>query len=210
MPSTTTAEKAALRRALRRRADELSPAQRRSSDEALFARLTALPQWRQADLLLLFHGMGSEPDTARLLPALWAAGRTVGLPRCLPGHGMEFRAVGPDTPLRRHPFGMLEPDEACPLLVPTARSLALVPGVSFDPSGGRLGQGGGYYDRWLAGYPGRTVGLCRACLLSESLALETHDRRVDLVVTEDGLYGPSQSHTTQSGAPGPRSVPECT
>ena len=210
MPSTTTADKAALRRTLRRRAEELSPARRRSSDEARFARLTALPQWRQADVLLLFHGMGSEPDTARLLPALWAAGRTVGLPRCLPGRGMEFRAVGPDTPLRRHPFGMLEPDEACPLLVPTAQSLALVPGVSFDRSGGRLGQGGGYYDRWLAGYPGRTVGLCRACLLSDALVLEPHDRRVDLVVTEEGLYGPSQNRPAQSGAHRPRSGSEDT
>ena len=72
MPSTTTAEKAELRRRARQYLRELSPQVRRASDDALFARFLALPQVEAADTLLLYHGMGGEPDTARLLPALWA------------------------------------------------------------------------------------------------------------------------------------------
>lgn len=89
MPSTTTAEKAELRRRARQYLSGLSPQARRTSDDALFARFLALPQVEAADTLLLYHGMGGEPDTARLLPALWARGKAVCLPRCLPGHGME-------------------------------------------------------------------------------------------------------------------------
>ena len=93
MPSTTTAEKAELRRRARQYLRELSPQARRASDDALFARFLALPQVEAADTLLLYHGMGGEPDTARLLPALWARGKAVCLPRCLPEHAMEARAI---------------------------------------------------------------------------------------------------------------------
>ena len=68
MPSTTTAEKAELRRRARQYLSGLSPQARRTSDDALFARFLALPQVEAADTLLLYHGMGGEPDTARLSP----------------------------------------------------------------------------------------------------------------------------------------------
>ena len=165
MPSTTTAEKAELRRRARQYLRELSPQARRASDDALFARFLALPQVEAADTLLLYHGMGGEPDTARLLPALWARGKAVCLPRCLPGRGLEARLVRPDSALIPHPYGMLEPGEDCPLVGKDAIGLVLVPGLAFDPSGGRLGQGAGFYDRWLADYAGCTAALCRTALL---------------------------------------------
>lgn len=80
MPSTTTAEKAELRRRARQYLRELSPQARRAGDDALFARFLALPQVEAADTLLLYHGMGGEPDTARLLPALWARARRSACP----------------------------------------------------------------------------------------------------------------------------------
>ena len=188
MPSTTTAEKAELRRRARQYLSGLSPQARRTSDDALFARFLALPQVEAADTLLLYHGMGGEPDTARLLPALWARGKAVCLPRCLPGHGMEARLVRPDSALIPHPYGMLEPGEDCPLVGKDAIGLVLVPGLAFDPSGGRLGQGGGFYDRWLADYAGCTAALCRTALLLPQVPRAPHDRGVELVLTEHGLY----------------------
>ena len=133
MPSTTTAEKAELRRRARQYLRELSPQVRRASDDALFARFLALPQVEAADTLLLYHGMGGEPDTARLLPALWARGKAVCLPRCLPGHGLEARLVRPDSALIPHPYGMLEPGEDCPLVGKDAIGLVLVPGPAVPP-----------------------------------------------------------------------------
>lgn len=191
MPSTITAEKAALRRSVRAHLEGLSPQARRESDDALFARFLALPQVEAAGTLLLYHGMGAEPDTSRLFPALWAWGKRLCLPRCLPGHGMEARLIQPDSALVPHRYGMLEPGEDCPPVEGTDIDLVLVPGLAFDRSGGRLGQGGGYYDRWLAGFPGVTAALCRAPLLLEHIPREAHDLPVALVLTEDGLYGPS-------------------
>ena len=191
--STITAEKAALRRRALAWLDALSPAARAASDAALFRRFLSLPQVGSASTVFLYCGMGSEPDTIRLLAPLAAAGKSVCLPRCLSGCRMEARQVLPDSALIRHPYGMLEPGEACPPVPPEEIDLALVPGLVFDRSGGRLGRGGGFYDRWLSGFSGVTAALCRDSLLVDAVPRLPHDLGVDLVLTETGLYGPSLS-----------------
>ena len=184
MPSTITAEKARLRRQALDRLASLSPQARAAGDQALFRRFLALPQVASARTILLYHGMDTEPDTVRLLPPLWELGKRVCLPRCLPGNQMEARLVQRDSPLIRHPYGMLEPGTDCPIILPDQIDLVLVPGLAFDRSGGRLGRGGGYYDRWLSGFPGFTVGLCREGVLQPQVPREAHDQRVDLLLTE--------------------------
>lgn len=156
-------------------------------------------------MLLLYCGMGTEPDTLRLLQSLFSAGKAVCLPRCLPGNQMEARLVQKDSQLVRHPYGMLEPGLDCPVIPAELIDLALIPGLAFDRSGGRLGQGGGYYDRWLAGFSGVRVALCRDGLLYDELPRQEHDLGVDLVVTETGLWGPSAFSHERNGAAGPRS-----
>lgn len=185
MPSTSiTEQKTALRRAVRARLSAMSPEEREESDGILFRRFLALPPLETADRVLLFYGMGTEPDTARLIPALLDRGKEVLLPRCLPGRAMEARRVTGESVLIRHRYGMLEPGEDCPLVEREKIGLILVPGLCFDGWGYRLGQGGGYYDRYLAGYTGVTVGLCRRAVLQEAVPREPHDHPVDLVVTD--------------------------
>ena len=200
MPSTITAEKARLRRQALDWLATLTSQARIAGDEALFRRFLALPQIESVRTVLLYHGMDTEPDTVRLLSPLWDMGKQVCLPRCLPGNQMEARLVQRDSTLVRHPYGMLEPGPDCPLIPPDQIDLVLVPGLAFDRSGGRLGRGGGYYDRRLAGFSGITAALCRDGLLMEAIPRLPHDLGVDLVVTETGLYGPSAPEQKKSGA----------
>ena len=178
----------------------MRPAQRRESDAVLVRRFLALPWTAQADTLLLFCGVGTEPDTGRLLQELWGAGRRVLLPKCLPGRAMEARLVRSGKDLEPGAYGIPEPLESCPVVEKGDIDLILVPALCYDLSRRRLGQGGGYYDRWLAGFSGFTAALCRAPLLLERLPAEGHDLPVALVLTEEGLYGPSAPLTAQSGA----------
>lgn len=188
MPSCTEA-KAVLRAELRRRAAAMDPARRRESERALLARFLALPAAAEAGALLLFAGVGTEPDTRPLLEDLWRRGRGVLLPKCLPGRAMEARRVRGWEELEPGAFGIPEPSDACPAVDKGDIDLILVPALCYDLSRRRLGQGGGYYDRYLAGYTGRTVGLCREGLLQRAVPAEEHDRAVDLVVTEERLLG---------------------
>ena len=74
---------------------------------------------------------------------------------------------------------------------PEKGDLLIVPALCFDRQGYRLGQGGGYYDRYLEKYDGVfTAGLCRAALLMDAVPREEHDRRVDCVVTEENAARP--------------------
>lgn len=189
--STAAEEKRLLRQSAGRALAAMTPEARRRSDDALFARFLALLQVEQADTIFAFWGIpGREPDTARLISALTGRGKRIGLPRMLPGHRMEVRQYSPERPLVPAAFGIWEPGEDCPLLAKEEISLALVPAVCYDRRGYRLGFGGGYYDRWLAGFAGVRVGLCRELVLRDEVPAEPHDSRVDWLLTERESLSP--------------------
>ncbi len=73
---------------------------------------------------------------------------------------------------------------------PEEVEIAVVPGVAFDVVGGRLGQGGGHYDRLLGflDVDCDRVGFCFSCQVVPFVPCEEHDEPVDLVVTERALY----------------------
>ncbi len=88
------------------------------------------------------------------------------------------------------PMGIAQPPQSASLLTP---DVLIVPLVGFTASGDRLGQGGGYYDRWLVEHPGTmTVGLAwDVQLIAEQggLAIEPHDARLDWIITPTRIYG---------------------
>ena len=189
MLSTSIAEqKAALRRKIRGEMKAMTPEERIPGDDALFTRFLTLPQVACAETILIYHGMGAEPDTARLIAPLLSLGKIVALPRCLPGNEMEARSVTSGSQLIRHKYGMLEPGTDCPVVAQGEIDLILVPGLAFDRQCRRLGQGGGFYDRYLETYQGPTVALCRDRFLLDAIPCEAHDRPVDCVAAECGVF----------------------
>jgi 5-formyltetrahydrofolate cyclo-ligase len=106
-----------------------------------------------------------------------------------PGLPLRFRAWRPATVLVPGPFGAEVPNAGA-WLVP---EVLIVPLVAFDPDGGRLGYGGGFYDRTLArlrrdGDP-VAIGFAFAGQQDEDLPCEATDQRLDAVVTEVGVIG---------------------
>lgn len=189
MPSAIADKKQELRRQVRRQLAALTPEELRRSDDDLFAQFLVLPQVEQAKTIFAFWGIpGREPDTSRLVEALLARGKRVGLPRMLPEHRMEIRQYDPACPLVSVSFGILEPGRDCPLLPREEIDLVLVPAVCYDRLGYRLGFGGGYYDRWLEQFHGVRVGLCRRAVLQNRVPAEAHDSRVDLLLTEKEIF----------------------
>ena len=151
----------------------------------MFQAFLSLPEVRQASTFFLFWGIaGLEPDTGSLAASLTRLGKTVCLPRVVPGFGMECRVYRPELPMSVSDFGIQEPTERAPLIRPEEIGLALVPALCYDEGGRRLGFGGGYYDRWLESFSGTTVGLCRECVLQRSLPVEPHDLGVHVLVTD--------------------------
>ena len=173
---------------MRAAASALTETERADSDRALFQRFLCLPSVRQAGTLLLFYGVGQEPATEALFAPLWRQGKRICLPRCLPHRQMEARMVESPEDLTPGVWGIPEPGEHCPKVGREALDLILAPALCYDRRCRRLGQGGGYYDRYLQNFRGVTVGLCRDRLLAEQIPVEPHDLSVDLVLTETDMF----------------------
>lgn len=101
---------------------------------------------------------------------------------------MDFHPVSRLSELTAGAYGIPEPSAHSPSLTAeeTANALCVVPALSVAPSGYRLGYGGGYYDRFLRNFTGRTVCPVYRCMLTEELPFDRYDQRVDLIITEEG------------------------
>ena len=179
-------EKAALRAHIWAELAEMTAGEKAKSDGEMFERFLSLPEVAEAKVFFAFWGIpGREPNTALLIEKLLARGKIVGLPRMLPGRQMEVRRYDPAIPMVKAAFGILEPDTECELIPKEEIDFVLTPAVAYDREGYRMGFGGGYYDRWLEGYEGVKIGLCREKVLREHVPVEPHDAHVDAVVTEE-------------------------
>lgn len=132
-----------------------------------------------------FWPLPGEIDTRALLLALAGRGHRLALPLTpARGAGLSFRRWRPGAPMRPGRFGTLEPADG-QAVQPT---LLLVPLLAFDRRGGRLGYGGGYYDRTLAAAAFATIGCGFAVQEVDRVPTETHDHALDAVATEAGVF----------------------
>jgi 5-formyltetrahydrofolate cyclo-ligase len=181
----------ALRKELIRRRDALPPALRLAKSDAVLKRLVELPEFQRADATFFYITHGSEVDTTLMRQLARELGMRVAAPRSSPGDfSMHFHWLDSDDSLVPGAYGILQPDPATPPAELGPKVVVVVPGVAFDIRGNRIGFGGGYYDRWLAG-PGRgavTVGLAFHEQLMDAVEQEPHDRPVDSLVTDQETY----------------------
>ena len=152
-------------------------------DRALCRNILESPWFQQAKTVMAYMAIPSEPDLGPVIGEIFARGKTLILPRCEPECRLSARRVTSLEGLMPGAFGILEPGPELPEADPVEIDLVLVPGLAFDRTGRRLGQGKGYYDRFLSSCPGRTMGVCRRTV--EEIPTEDHDIRMDAVVTED-------------------------
>ena len=137
------------------------------------------------ETVALYRAMGSELDTDALAIALHQSGRRLCLPVVIERDAaMIFRAWAPGEPLELDAAGCPAPLPLSEIVTP---DLILTPLLAFDAHGGRLGQGGGYYDRTFAVLTEAVrVGFAYAGQQVERLTLEPHDMRLHGVLTEKG------------------------
>jgi 5-formyltetrahydrofolate cyclo-ligase len=175
--------------------DQLDPVSRCEKSFRIHRRLLASQAAAVSEHFFLYIHFRSEVETLPLLNRLLAAGKTVSVPLTLRREGRlaAVRVTDPAQQLRPGCFGILEPaakQAAHAAVSPTAIDVAVVPGSVFDCRGGRLGYGGGFYDRFLSRDAPQAlrIGLAFAVQLAEQVPLEPHDQLMDLLVTEEQLY----------------------
>jgi 5-formyltetrahydrofolate cyclo-ligase len=182
-PPDLAAEKAALRQsALAARAILCLP----DAGEALADTVLRHCPPPSGALLAGFWPMGDEIDIRPLMRRLAKAGHPLALP-VTPrrGHPLVFRRWAWGDALVPGRFGTSVPAETAPVVTPEA---LLVPLLAFDASGARLGYGGGFYDRTLAGLPGAwALGVAFAAQQVEKVPAGEHDVALHGIATEAGF-----------------------
>lgn len=175
--------KAQLRARLRRGLGQLSPEEVEQQSAAVMKRLESLPEIREAAVLHAFWPMAQEVDLRPLLNRLLDRGVTVALPTVSPTEAgqMSFRRYRSVEHLRPYRWGIMEPVGP---EIEAAAEVILVPCLGITRRGARLGHGGGYYDRFLAGVGGATtISPVLGEQLVEFVPLDPHDLPIDVVVS---------------------------
>ena len=199
--SAFDADKKALRAWARRQRAEFLSTDATVLDEAstrltdAFLALIAERSWIH---IAVFIPLPGEPDIwtpSQQLIARQAA--RVYAPRMMPENQLDLVMITNTTALVRGPFGVIEPPlESNALADLTTLDAVFIPGLAFSKDGGRLGFGGGWYDRLLARVPDKTIkiGVCWDELLIDSVPMDAWDVHVDGILTEAGYVTSSRNN----------------
>ncbi|MEM8705105.1 MAG: 5-formyltetrahydrofolate cyclo-ligase [Actinomycetota bacterium] len=179
----------AMRLVLRERRAALDEDDHAAASMAVMARLARLPVLERAQLVGGYRGIRGEVDIDAALTLLSERGTVVTVPR-VEGEQMAFLPWFPEAATIAGSFGIDEPVEgdAVPF---GSHDVVLVPLVAFDADGQRLGQGGGFYDRAIAGAGDARpllIGVAHAFQQVESVPVEPWDMPIDAVVTEERIH----------------------
>lgn len=155
-------------------------------DNILFEKFTELKEYKECKTLFAFVSMPIEVNTFPILEKALADGKILALPKCRQNEPiMDFYRVNSLDMLKEGKYSIMEPDEeVCEKITEYSDALCLVPGLSFDLYGYRLGFGKGYYDRFLQNFIGTTVGLCYSKCIEQKLPHGIYDKAVDIIITE--------------------------
>ena len=157
----------------------LDPETKANSDAAIRRQLRELPEFSEAELILLYYPVKGEIDL-RPLMARSGINERVALPVCRDGK-MHFCRIGEGV--KAGAFGIPEPTGEP--VTPTEGTLCVLPGYAYNGRH-RLGYGGGYYDRFLQSYTGKTVFACYEGFCGD-FPTEEHDLPADFILTEKGI-----------------------
>ena len=173
---------------------EQKPEQVEENSAKIAAALVGTKEWKSASTILLYSATPYEVQTQQLI--LKALGQRKRV--CLPAAGSINEAFPIDgiagfEQFRQKNGFFAHPDGVNQLVPLDEVDLAVVPGVAFDAKGNRLGRGGGFYDRLLAGFSAPKAGLAFQLQVVSKVPVEKdHDVPMDLVVTEKQIIRPGK------------------
>jgi 5-formyltetrahydrofolate cyclo-ligase len=185
-----------LRKTMKALLAALPPGQFTAEGEGAAKRLAESGLWKDSRRVLLYCSMPGEIAMPPLIERAFREGREVYFPKT-EGDSMRFyRVDSPDGPWVTGAFGIREPKDCGGQRLFRAGNaagdpfLVVTPGLAFNRSGGRMGRGRGYYDKFFAGLDAaravyRAAGYCLACQVVREVPLESLDKKLNALCTAE-------------------------
>ncbi len=184
----TITSKSDLRQQMRERLRNVKPAERMTGSRRIAECILTQPWFAEADVVGVYCALRSELSLEAVMEAAWSDRKKVAVPvRTCGDSAYHWSLIFPETEWEQGPDGVSQPTLRA-ALPPEALTVVFVPGLAFTKNGVRLGRGGGYYDRLLAGVRGIKAGVAFDWQVLEQLPVEPHDIRMDLIVTDKTIY----------------------
>ncbi|MBJ8051730.1 5-formyltetrahydrofolate cyclo-ligase [Bacillus cereus] len=181
-------EKIRLRKQIIEHMNSLSEEQYATLSEQIAVSLYAQKEWAEAKTIGITLSMDNEVNTYPIIEKAWEEGKKVVVPKCNKGtRAMTFRKISNFDQLETVYMNLREP---IPTLTDEVNAdeidLQIVPGVAYTERGERIGYGGGYYDRYLVHYKGKTLSLAYDFQIVKHIPVEPFDKNVKKIITEKG------------------------
>ena len=177
--------------------NQMEPEKRKEASKKIREWIFANKRYKAAETVFVYASYKSEVETKEIIQSALRQGKRVAVPKV---HGTEmfFYEIQSWEELFPGYQGILEPqNEGREPIVPANSDVMLIPGAVFDHKGGRIGYGGGYYDKYLSkileayGYSPYLLGLAFACQIHpKKLPVEEHDKKMDCILTERRVIMP--------------------
>ncbi|MBQ9757737.1 MAG: 5-formyltetrahydrofolate cyclo-ligase [Clostridia bacterium] len=141
--------------------------------------------YKNAKTIMVYMPLGNEVDTKEIIASAFSDGKRIVVPVTDAETGeMIASEIRENTAFEKGAFSVFEPVEKAEI-DPQQIDAVLVPGIAFDKKGGRIGFGKGCYDRFLKKTKALRIGLCYAFQLCDEIDEESHDIKMDFVITEN-------------------------
>jgi 5-formyltetrahydrofolate cyclo-ligase len=164
----------------------LSKEEKEKKDFTIYNKVINSKEYEEASCIFIYVSYQNEVDTHEIIKTALGQGKTICVPKIISlKEGMKVLQIKDFNELKPSAYGILEPtqdleeNEVIPDLVYT-------PGVAFDLKGGRIGYGGGFYDRFLKDLKADVpkIALAYSFQIFDSVPMDETDQRVDCVISE--------------------------
>lgn len=176
-----------LREEIKKRISSLSEEYKKESSTATAKSVLSSPAFINARSVFIYVSTKNEPDTSVIIKEALKTGKRVFVPKCISMGVMIPVAITPDSAFESGYMGISEPKKYDLSLSVTEIDLSVIPCLTANGKGERLGHGAGFYDRFLSGVKTEKMCLCFGKILSDDIPTDGYDIKMDYVVTENGI-----------------------
>ncbi|WP_034550397.1 5-formyltetrahydrofolate cyclo-ligase [Carnobacterium funditum] len=180
-------EKKNIRKKVIKQLNELDVEQKEKQAEVIIKTLFQTSEWSNAKTIAVTMSQDLELDTQVIIEKAWSENKVVVIPRAKKDRKMDFVVYTKDTPIEISSFGLREPIPDLLAISKSEIELIVVPGLAYCESGFRIGFGGGYYDRFLADYKGKTISLVLNEQKINSFKVDSFDIQIDFLITTEKI-----------------------